>query len=327
VLDLSRDANELLVSNFDVPAGGHTYWVEPVACGAPRQVGTIRGHAASFGADGTSLIYNKGTGYVFGSELYSVNRSGSESKKLLETDGNAYGFRFSPDGSRLRFTLDDKVATTIMEAAPDGAGMTKMFDGCCGEWTPGGRFFTFQKNLSGRSNIWVLPDRRRWWRTSRDAPIPLTTGPSDFKYPLPSRDGKQIFAIAAAPRGEVVRYDARSGDFAPYLAGISAEDLAFSADGKWVTYTTYPEGTLWRSKIDGTERLQLTFSPMQAFLPRWSPDGSEIVFSAKLPDSFRNIDAHSTWTGRSVSLRGQLICSPGQFIAPGPGLPLQCPIL
>ena len=179
--------------------------------------------------------------------------------------------------------------TTVMEAASNGTGLVKMFDGCCGEWTPDGRFFTFQKSLEGRSNIWALPDRRRLWRTPGDRPTPLTAGPLDFQYPLPSKDGRQIFAIATSPRGEVARYDARSGDFVPYLPGISAEALAFSPDGKWVTYTSYPEGTLWRSKVDGTERLQLTFPPMQALEPRWSPNRKEIVFSAKLPDTVWSI--------------------------------------
>ena len=101
--------------------------------------------------------------------------------------------------------------------------------------------------------------------------------------PVVSRDGKQIFAIGAIPRGEVVRYDSSSRQFLPYLSGISAEDLDFSRDGQWVTYVAYPEGTLWRSKVDGSERRQLTFPPMQAFLPRWSPDGTRIAVNATVP--------------------------------------------
>jgi eukaryotic-like serine/threonine-protein kinase len=305
VLDLSRDATELLVANYEVLGKGNSYWVAPVAGGAPRQVGTVRGQAASFGADGTSLIYNQG-GYVVTTDLYSVSRDGSASRKLLATDGHASGFRFSPDGSRLRFTLNEvATTTTVMEAASNGTGLVKMFDGCCGEWTPDGRFFTFQKSLDGRSNIWALPDRRRLWRTPSDRPTPLTAGPLDFQYPLPSKDGRQIFAIATSQRGEVVRYDARSGDFVPYLPGISAETLAFSADGKWVTYTSYPEGTLWRSKVDGTERLQLTFPPMQAFVPRWSPDRKEIVFSARLPDTVWNIYLISSEGGTPERLQSE----------------------
>jgi len=54
--------------------------------------------------------------------------------------------------------------------------------------------------------------------------------------------------------------------------------LDFSADGKWVTYVAVPEGTLWRSRADGTERLQLTFAPARTALPHWSPDGKQIAY-------------------------------------------------
>jgi Tol biopolymer transport system component len=54
--------------------------------------------------------------------------------------------------------------------------------------------------------------------------------------------------------------------------------VAFSKDGQWVTYVSYREGSLWRSKADGSERLQLTYPPMYPVLPRWSPDGQNIVF-------------------------------------------------
>jgi Tol biopolymer transport system component len=36
---------------------------------------------------------------------------------------------------------------------------------------------------------------------------------------------------------------------------------------------------LWRSKLDGSERLQLTFPPVNAHEPRWSPDGKQILFT------------------------------------------------
>jgi hypothetical protein len=78
VLDLSRDANELLVANYDVLGKGNLYWVVPSREERPA-VGTVLGQAASFGADGRSLIYNKGTGWVVTSDLYSVSRDDSAS--------------------------------------------------------------------------------------------------------------------------------------------------------------------------------------------------------------------------------------------------------
>jgi len=54
----------------------------------------------------------------------------------------------------------------------------------------------------------------------------------------------------------------------------------FSRDGRWVTYISFPERTLWRCCADGTAKLQLTFPPMTAYSPQWSPDGARIAFAS-----------------------------------------------
>ena len=90
-------------------------------------------------------------------------------------------------------------------------------------------------------------------------PAQLTTGPTSTYGPLPSPDGKKLFVITARLRGELVRYDSPSHQFTPHLSGISATGVNFSRDGRWVTYVAYPDGTLWRSKVDSSERIQLTF--------------------------------------------------------------------
>ena len=75
-----------------------------------------------------------------------------------------------------------------------------------------------------------------------------------------------------------MRYDSQSEHFVRFLGGISAEYVAFSKDGQWIAYVSFPDGTMWRSKLDGSDRLQLTFPPMYPILPRWSPDGEQILF-------------------------------------------------
>lgn len=57
--------------------------------------------------------------------------------------------------------------------------------------------------------------------------------------------------------------------------------MEFSQDGQWVVYVTDPYESLWRSRRDGSERVQLTSSDdVSAGIARWSPDGSRIVFEA-----------------------------------------------
>ena len=106
----------------------------------------------------------------------------------------------------------------------------------------------------------------------------MTDSPLSLDSPLPSKDGKKLFVVGHRLLGELVRYDAKSGEFLPFLSGISAEFVSFSKDGQWVAYVTYPDGVLWRSKVDGSERLPLSNAGMYARLPRWSPDGKRIVF-------------------------------------------------
>jgi Tol biopolymer transport system component/DNA-binding winged helix-turn-helix (wHTH) protein len=285
VLDLSWEGTELLIAN-DEGNGLSSLWVQPVAGRSPQRVGTVLADDARFGADGTGIIYGNGH------DIYSVSRDGVSPRKLLTVDGIPSYFRFSPNRRVFRFSQYDAQVESmeIMEAAADGTRLRKMFSGYSGTWTSDGRFFVFENRPDRRIDLWALPEERSFRRRKQDDnPIQLTAGPLNFEDPLPSKDGKQIFAIGDSHRAEVIRYDSGSGQFVPYLSGIAAEGLAFTRDGQWVTYTSYPDGALWRSKVDGSERLQLTFPPMRVLLPRWSPDGQQIAFNAILPSETWNV--------------------------------------
>jgi Tol biopolymer transport system component len=96
---------------------------------------------------------------------------------------------------------------------------------------------------------------------------------------LPDLTGGKIFVSGSQDRGELVRYDVATKQFVPFLDGISATDLSFSRDGKWVVYVSIPDDILWRSRVDGRERIQLTYPPAFPFFPRWSPDGTRIAYT------------------------------------------------
>ena len=66
----------------------------------------------------------------------------------------------------------------------------------------------------------------------------------------------------------------------PISGGSSITQVSFSRDGQWVTYLSYPEREVWRSRVDGTEKLQLTRAPLDAWAPTFSSDGRQILFNA-----------------------------------------------
>jgi Tol biopolymer transport system component len=159
---------------------------------------------------------------------------------------------------------------------------------CCGSWTPDGKYFVFQATRAGQTHIWALRDRYGPLSSPPSEPVQLTRGPIQFIRPALAPDGRNI-ALGWQLRGEVVRLDRESGHEVPHLSSLSAEWVSYSRDGQAITYVTYPEADLWRSRSDGSDRLQLTFPPLRAHAPAWSPDGRSIAFVGQVPGGFWKI--------------------------------------
>ena len=276
------------------------FWIQPLPAGAPFRVGRTAGSSACFTPDGMHILYEDGERV-----MRVVNLDGSDPHALATLPGFMHAPRYSPDGKRVRFWLEGPIvgsSRTIWEMESDGTHLHPLFpnwkgatDQCCGAWSPDGAWYYFQASLRNDQAIWVLPERRSVFRRA-PAPFRLTSGPLRYGGPSPSLDGKKLFVVGEEARVELFRYDLKAKRFDPYLGGISAGPVAFSPDGRSVAYVSYPDMTLWRSRLDSSEKMQLTTPPIRAYAPRWSPDGSRIAFM--------DVQPARPWTTHVINTEG-----------------------
>jgi Tol biopolymer transport system component len=286
VFDISPSGSDLLMNTARGTTLDGPLWSVPVIGGTPRRLGDLVGHAGAWSPDRSKIVYAKGNG------IFLANGDAGDPRHLLTVAGTASDLRWSPSGSNFRFTLNDPSTNgrSIWQVSSNGSNLHPLLAGwntapneCCGNWTPDGKYFVFQAVRDGTANLWAIHEHGGLFLSTAREPVQLTTGPMNVGSPVPSRDGRKVFVVGWQPRGELVRYDVNTGQFGAYLSGVSAMGLDFSHDGQWVAYNDGTDGTLWRSKVDGTQKLQLVMPPMQAYLPRWSPDGNQIAFFGHPP--------------------------------------------
>jgi Tol biopolymer transport system component len=295
IFDLSPDHAQFLIGQLTHRGEETPLWLWPVQGGAPRRVGDVTAQEAVWSPSGEMI------GYVQGESIQITDAEGNHPREVARFHPAPHSLLWSPDGMRLRFTQTDLAEGTdsMWEIGVDGTSPRRVLpegqrgphEGS-GTWVGGGNYFAFSSGVDLRAslavdtqaNLWLMAERHGWFRNHSESPVQLTYGPIAFDHPTSIVSESRVFAIGSHNEYQLLRIDPKTSEKTAMLAESGATDMDFSLDGKWVVYAARENGTLWKSRIDGSGRVQLTAGATGAFAPHWSPDQKQILFTGFLLD-------------------------------------------
>jgi len=273
VRDISENGSQLLLIDWG-PNKPDQPWILSLPNGPAIKTPFTTSFAFSF------LPGEKRVLYADMNHLFTANLDGSDMQQVITLPFAPWAAVPSPDGKKIRYLVNGH----IWECRIDGRGAHRFLlewkqpVSVIG-WSPDGNTFVFQSRDEEGPNLWAVAERRIGPFQFASKPTRITSGPLAFRAWAFAKDGKRMYAIGESKLGELSLYDSKSGAFAPYMNGIPAAHTDFSRDGQWVTYVTYPEVAIWKSRIDGSERLRLTMPTANVLVnPKWSPDGRMIAY-------------------------------------------------
>jgi eukaryotic-like serine/threonine-protein kinase len=283
MLDISPDASEMLALKLDLnnEVSQGSIWTIPVLGGYPRRLGNQIVQDAHWSPDGRSIVY------ASLNSIYVSDSQDANLRKIWDAPSYTAAPYFSPDSHRIRVTVNGAKQDSppnIWELNVDGSNPHRLAldwpedaDQTHGQWTGDGKHFIFMSHREGVNNIYELiqPPWFEFWKKA--TAVRLTAGQMDVLGATPGRDNDGLFIIGKIAQGTMQVYDPELKRFLPFLDGLAAADFVISPDKKWMAYKDYPQRRLWRSRLDGSEKLQLTDS--FAWMPKWSPDSKWIAFS------------------------------------------------
>jgi dipeptidyl aminopeptidase/acylaminoacyl peptidase len=283
IWDISPDASQLLMFKADPndETSRGSIWTIPVLGGSPRRLGNLMARGASSSPDGHSLVY---------ADLNSVfvsDANGANSRKIWDANCLVEGWpRFSADSKLIQVTVDGNNSgdpLRIFEMNADGSNVHPLpldwpsdADQREGQWTPDGRHFVVISSRDGFSGTYELISPRGSNSGRKPRPHVLRRSKWISLGMTSTRDSANLLVIGRVAQGSMEAYDSKGQRFIPFSDDLAASSFVISPDRQWMVYADYPRHLLWRSRLDGSERVPLTDIP--AWTPVWSPDSKWVAF-------------------------------------------------
>lgn len=290
IFDVSPDRTHLLIGPYPREGEDVPVWVWPAHGGTPHRLGDVYGREAAWSPDGKAIAFLREN------KIFTVHTDGSALHELGNSATPMHALVWSPNGASLRFTQThpERGTDEIWEVNLNGSNLHKLdvttgvdTHASAGTWLGDGKYFLFTAGSDSHlnlavdtlSNVWAIHEGSWLWHRGSGAQIEMTHGPISYFRLAASSDPDRIFALGKHPEYQLVRFDPKTGVSSTVLADAGATEVDFSPDGNWIVYSLRGNGALWKSRRDGTQRIELTPRSPGAFAPQWSADGKEILFT------------------------------------------------
>ncbi|MGA2263073.1 MAG: protein kinase [Acidobacteriota bacterium] len=283
----SPDGERIAYTRFSSALKLPEVWIVPTLGGQPVRV---RDNAldATWSPDGKRLAFilrRPGEGDT----LATSAADATDLSTVMRSDAAYPFFRhpsWSPDGKQLAVTRSSGgIAGEIWIVPLDGGQARRLSNDPPGIFSsqsvfaPDGRGIVHKSNRAGATNLWIMP-------LDGGLPVRLTSGPGPDESPSVSRGGSIAFTNARS-RCALVVYNLASGQARELLTYSSVlwapafspggQELAFSQserDGSW---------HIWTVPLSGGSARQLTFGSLPEIYPRFTPDGTYIIYQTWSP--------------------------------------------
>src|SRR5215472_2685362 len=185
VFDVSPDHTRLLASPTRAGLRSHELWTIPLGRVPSARLADLLADDAAWSPNGEQISF------IEGSEIFIASSEGKNLRKLALVKGRPFSLRFSPDGTRIRFSVSDIDTNTssLWEMTSDGSNLHQLLPDwnraravCCGVWSADGSSYVFQATQSNPTTVttlWALPEAGKA-NHSASEPVQLTEGPMSF---------------------------------------------------------------------------------------------------------------------------------------------------
>ncbi|WP_292388615.1 hypothetical protein [Methanosarcina sp. UBA5] len=296
----SSDSNLTYIPNGEV--GGHeeeTYANNPVENYTDNPVENITFLTDSpeselfpvWTADGNYILYTVHRDGSDNFESYIMKANGSEIERTRIGEGNLTGFsEINPNGTELILTKSTGSQTGLYLVSLENGTVTPVADDPdksegWGAWCRLGKKVVYtQKSGDAPSQLWIVNrdgSNKTKLGTSENVGIGKDWCPLGLKIIYSANNSKEkpdLWTIEWHGTNQTQLTDTPYGEWNP----------SYSPDGKWIVYVSDEGGKpeIWLRDAEGNYKTQLTNNiGIIDSNPKWSPDGSKIVFTAHNPQN------------------------------------------